>query len=106
MTTDQTDLLLIGMEVMVPMWIREVAGWPPEDRQAAAAAAAELISCGADQLKETNPRKRGLPRGTVTSAIARGLAVLAHLPGGVTWAGGHWCTAAHEGCPTPARWSL
>ncbi|GAA3417666.1 hypothetical protein [Streptosporangium vulgare] len=99
MTDDRTALLLIGMEVMVPMSIAEIADWPEEDRHAAAAAAVDVISSGADQIAEHNPRKRELPRGRVTATIARSLAVLAYQPGGVTWAGGHWCTAPHEGCP-------
>ncbi|WP_326646088.1 hypothetical protein OG884_15665 [Streptosporangium sp. NBC_01755] len=105
MTADRTELLRIGMEVMVPMSIAAVADWSAEGRQAAAVSAADLISSGADQMWEHNPRKRDLPQGRVTATIARGLAVLAYQPGGVTWAGSHWCTAPHEGCPTPARWS-
>ncbi|MER7126668.1 hypothetical protein [Micrococcus luteus] len=102
MTNDRTELLLVGMGLLVPLWIARVASWPDADRQAAAVAAADLISTGADELRETNPRRRDLPQGTVTSAIARGLALLAYQPGGVTWAGSHWCTTPHEGCPGPS----
>lgn len=102
MSDDRTERLLLGMEAMVPMSIAAIADWSEEDRQAAAVAAVDVISSGADQLGEHNARKRDLPRGRVTATIARSLAVLAYQPGGVTWAGGHWCTAPHEGCPTPA----
>jgi hypothetical protein len=31
--------------------------------------------------------------------LARGLAADAHRPGGVTFAGRHWCTQPHPDCP-------
>ncbi|MGW4663228.1 hypothetical protein [Streptosporangium sandarakinum] len=99
MTDIRTLLLRDGMEVMVPMAIDKVRDWSEEDRQAAAIAAADVIACGADELWEHNPKKRELPRGRVTSSIAHGLAVLAYQPGGIDWAGGHWCVTPHDGCP-------
>lgn len=106
MTGDRTDSLLAGMGLLVPLWIARVAAWPTADRQAAAEAAANLISSHTDQIWESNPRKRDIPQGHVISAIARGLALLAYAPGGVTWAGGHWCVAPHQECPGPsAGWA-
>ena len=35
------------------------------------------------------------------NALARGLAMAAFEPGGVTFAGLHWCTQEHDGCPRP-----
>jgi hypothetical protein len=37
--------------------------------------------------------------GEVFNHLARGLAVLACQPGGVTFAGRHWCAWTHPGCP-------
>jgi hypothetical protein len=37
--------------------------------------------------------------GEVFNFLARGLAVLACQPGGVTFAGQHWCACPHPGCP-------
>lgn len=37
------------------------------------------------------------------NSLARGLAVLARLEGGVTFAGVHWCAKPHEGCPRVER---
>ncbi|WP_445520496.1 hypothetical protein [Streptomyces sp. NEAU-174] len=38
-------------------------------------------------------------RAEVLNAMAACLALGAHQPGGVTWAGHHWCTAPHDNCP-------
>ena len=46
--------------------------------------------------------RRGLAQysaGEVFSFLARGLAVLACQPGGVTWRGLHWCAWPHPHCP-------
>lgn len=40
--------------------------------------------------------------GEVFNFLARGLAVLACQPGGVTYAGRHWCASPHPGCPRSA----
>jgi hypothetical protein len=39
--------------------------------------------------------------GEVFNFLARGLALLACQPGGVTWAGLHWCAWPHPRCPNP-----
>jgi hypothetical protein len=46
---------------------------------------------------------RGQPTysaGEVFNFLARGLAVLACQPGGITWAGLHWCAYRHPCCPS------
>lgn len=40
-----------------------------------------------------------LPLADTFNALARGLALLAHCPGGVSFAGPHWCTESHPQCP-------
>jgi hypothetical protein len=51
------------------------------------------------------PGPAGTPGGAagarVTSAVATGLSLLAACPGGVSFAGQHWCTAPHPHCPGP-----
>ncbi len=67
--------------------------------------AADLIAGGAPLL--WRPGKldggRGGPdtptRETVSGAITLGLATLSHCPGGVTFAGRHWCAGGHPDCP-------
>lgn len=42
--------------------------------------------------------------GLAHNALVRGLAAMAlATPGGVTFAGLHWCTADHEDCPNPPK---
>jgi len=41
--------------------------------------------------------------GEVFNQLVTGLACAALLPGGVSFAGLHWCTAPHAGCPTVLR---
>src|SRR5690606_33834143 len=37
----------------------------------------------------------------IADAVARGLGILAHAPGGVTVLHRHWCAAPHNDCPGP-----
>lgn len=49
---------------------------------------------------------RGQPShtaGELFTLLARGLAAAAFQPGGVSFAGLHWCAAPHDGCPHRAR---
>lgn len=49
---------------------------------------------------------RGQPSytaGGLFDLLARGLACAAIEPGGVSFAGRHWCAAPHDGCPHRAR---
>lgn len=43
--------------------------------------------------------------GEVFNELVTGLACAALLPGGVSFAGLHWCAAPHPGCPTLLRLS-
>jgi hypothetical protein len=48
--------------------------------------------------------ERPEPAGEVFNFLARGLAVLACQPGGVTFSGQHWCVHSHPRCPvSPAQ---
>lgn len=42
-------------------------------------------------------------RGQLLAAMATCLALGAEQPGGITWAGAHWCTAPHPDCPKDTR---
>lgn len=111
-------MLLTVLEGMVPLAMLELArygGWRLEEevRQLA-----DIVSLADSLVGDADPPSRGdmkaLPplhlwagkgaarsyrRGEVLAAVARGLALVALRPGGVTFAGRHWCAAPHEGCP-------
>jgi hypothetical protein len=82
----------------VPLHILELRRWSPERRAAAAADAATTIGSHGDALLFG-----GRQCAETFNALALGLALLAHQPGGVAFAGEHWCTDPHAGCPSPYR---
>jgi hypothetical protein len=61
---------------------------------------ATVIACGADSLfaEPAAAKKAKIKPAEVEQAIVEGLAILAHRPGGVTFAGHHWCVAEHLDC--------
>jgi methylase of polypeptide subunit release factors len=69
--------------------------------QAAAADCADAIASAADLLWVPPAAGRGCPvtAAEVGNAIATGLYQLAGCPGGVDFAGQHWCTRPHGNCP-------
>ena len=87
------------LRLAVPMHMAEAAGMRPEHR---VATASRLV--GADELPgdalifgANNPKTTA----RAFNSLARGLAMAAYQPGGVTYLGAHWCTGPHDGCPTP-----
>ena len=91
-------LLLDGM---VPLAVFEVSRWSSVRQEAEMARSGELIASSADDLGVVGDHlgRRNSPQGAVLTALARGIAVGSLRPGGVTFAGRHWCSAAHEDCP-------
>lgn len=76
----------------------------PEAHAAAAARAAEtadVIAEYGDRITApgnfTDPADRR-DRGRAFAAMATAIALGAHQPGGITWAGHHWCTTPHVNC--------
>lgn len=101
----------------VPAWIEKVFAWTPAETAAACEDTADLIAGGGDELlygasKPVRRRKNpgsGPPEPTVeviADAVARGLGILAHAPGGVTALHRHWCVTPHDGCPGPGAGRL
>jgi hypothetical protein len=87
--------------------IAEVDEWAIARRIKEADAYADMIASAADTLFAAKKPHRDDPQpGQVQDAIVGGLAVLAHRPGGVTFAGLHWCSAAHGGCSGVGRYAL
>lgn len=101
-TTDpHVALFQIALSAAVPLRIAELSGHGADGR----AYAADQLWCG-QQLKDGPCPCRGLAdiigvhadliarrepgAATAFNAVARGLALCAYLPGGVTFAGMHW----------------
>lgn len=86
------DVLLIGLQAAVPLRIHELCAMPPRRRseimQAWRADAVDAIGHRGDALQFGGKRGQAA---AVFNDLARGLAVLAHAPGGVQFAGLHWC---------------
>lgn len=96
------------LRLAVPMYIAELqrlhpAGVPlykPKDDAAAIGTYGDALQF-AGRAERSPAGRRATTKGF--NGLARGLATAALGPGGVTFAGLHWCVAAHEGCPTPPR---
>ncbi len=93
--------IVLLLDGLVPLAAVEVARWSPVRREAEMARAGELIASSADDLGAVGDHagKRNSRQGAVPAALARGIAAGSLRPGGVTFAGRHWCSAAHEDCP-------
>ena len=84
------DALLIALEAAVPLHIIELQDRTPEQRVAIAQRSADEVACHGDTL-QFGGGKRG-DVAAVFNHLARGLAAGAFAPGGITFAGHHWCT--------------
>ncbi|WP_433259245.1 hypothetical protein ACQPYK_49610 (plasmid) [Streptosporangium sp. CA-135522] len=94
----QLRLALLGL---LPLLIAEFKNTTFEERRDPAAADAQTIASRADQLMFPDPKAK--LSGVLTS-IARGLAIGAYQPGGITVLGIHACVYAHPHCPaTPGE---
>jgi hypothetical protein len=90
--------LVIGLEAAVPLHILDAQHRTDEQRVAAANDLGTVIGSHGDDLIYG-----GRHCAATFNALARGLALLAYQPGGVDFAGHHWCTTPHEGCPNRRR---
>lgn len=101
-TADHGPLLTI-LDGLVPLHLMRLAR-PGEYQRALAEAGdlADAIAEAGDRL--TAPANFRAPsdrrtRGELLNTMATCLALGARQPGGIVWAGRHWCIAAHEDCP-------
>lgn len=97
------DTLLSALDAAVPLWMLELDRMTPEirelDRQVWARRSADAIAAHGDVLQYGSRRKGETAK--VFNALAQGLAAAAYQPGGVTFAGRHWCTD-HAECQAAA----
>lgn len=98
-------VLVETLRLAVPLWMDQLHQLP-EDSQAArikawARDAVDPIASRGDTLQFGG--KRG-EAANVFNHVARGLAALAFQPGGITFAGVHWC-ANHGQCEDADAWA-
>ncbi|WDZ87203.1 hypothetical protein [Micromonospora cathayae] len=96
---ERDDALTIGLEAAVQLHMLTLRHMHPDLRDDllarwAAEAGPEIGSKG--DILQFRSSKRG-ETAAVFNHLARGLTALAHQPGGVTFAGMHWCTD-HQQC--------
>ena len=105
MTASPRNAALVeGLAAAVPLRLMELADLTPSDRdrkiQAWASEASTEVASRGDTLMYGSKKSGGAAK--VFNALARGLAAGAWCPGGVTFAGRHWC-AAECLCPAGRR---
>lgn len=81
-------VLMLSLEAAVPLWIEEFRGLTFEEREKIAHEASDIIASKGDVL-QFRAKKKG-ETAKAFNALARGLAVLAYAPGGVTFNGRKW----------------
>jgi hypothetical protein len=86
--------LIETLALAVPMWIWQLRDRTPAQRAAIGRRCAQEIASHGDTLMFGG--KKGAPA-QVFNHLAEGLAAAAYQPGGVTFAGRHWCTD-HAAC--------
>jgi hypothetical protein len=98
----KSSLMLMSLQLAVPLWIAELLALDEEDRAFAIeqwrraalmpiAERGDLLMFGAGQSRS----ERG-QTGQTFNHLARGIAALAFHPGGVRFAGRHWCSIEHH----------
>lgn len=92
------DALMETLALAVPLRIWELRGRTPEQRAVIARRCAQVVAERGDALMFRS--KKGATA-SAFNALAEGLACAAYQPGGVTFAGRHWCTD-HARCERAA----
>ena len=98
------SLLMVVLLAAVPLYIGELQRLQGETRtnqvRAWTAAAVDALACQGDVLQYGGARGEAAQ---VFNHLARALAALAHMPGGVSFAGTHWCVEHPMGTALPAH---
>lgn len=94
------DLLSISLAAAVPLWIEQLKPLTPDQRIGRTGELAEIIASKGDAILYRST-KRG-ESAKAFNALAEGLAIGAFQPGGVTFAGQHYC-ANHAECEAAAN---
>lgn len=97
----EVGVLVETLRLAVPFWIVELRRFTPEQRMARANRCATVVGSKGDALQFKGKTASGR-RNTIDAfnSLAEGLACAAYLPGGITFAGLHWCVGSgHMGKP-------
>lgn len=92
---DESRLLRDSLLLAVPLRMASQARWSDEERAEAAHRAAQIVAEHGDILMYGGSRKGEAAK--AFAALAEGLAAAAYQPGGVRFAGMHWCVD-HDAC--------
>ena len=87
--------LVATLELAVPLWIWELRVYTDKQRAARGNRCAGIVAEQGDIL-QFGSKQKGKVAGAF-NALAEGLACAAYVPGGVTFAGRHWCVD-HQAC--------
>jgi len=82
------DLLRTSLQAAVPLWIEELKRQPWEEIQRIAQESAQVIAEKGDILQYRGSKKG--ETAAAFNALAKGVAALSFVPGGVTFLGDKW----------------
>lgn len=91
-------ILLDVLSGLIPLHLSRLAGLSDRDRAHVTEQYADEIAASGDRLTAPENFDDRHERARALTALAGGLAIGAMQPGGVTWAGRHWCTTPHVNC--------
>ncbi len=99
--TQRQARLLAALDGQVPLFMLEIRDWTFEQRKAwldveAITNTADVLQYGSGPRRTKDERDASI---RALNALAYGLAVGAYQPGGMDFAGRHWCAEPHCGCP-------
>lgn len=106
---DYVHLSLVeSLRFAVPFYMDSLRHATRAELRRAGARSAAIVGERGDVLQYAPHRERTVNQryslAIAFEGLAEGLAAIAVMhPGGVTFAGVHWCTGPHEDCPTPPR---
>lgn len=89
------DLLAAFLEAAVPLAIMEMSDYTPEHRMKIGSECSDHIAAHGDIILYKSPRQGESAK--AVAMLAKGLAVGAYQPGGITFLGQHWCVN-HDEC--------
>jgi len=92
------ERLFLILDGLIAIRLAEIAALSDDDRQRLAQQAGDELAAGADRLTAPGNFDDRRERARALAALANGIAIGAHQPGGITWAGRHWCNAPHLDC--------